>query len=155
MPKVEEKLHQMGFKLPTLPGPTASPVIRAYRTGNLVFLSGAGPRAADGKLVVGKLGKEITVEQGYDAARLCALSHLATLKEVIGDLDKVKHIVKVFGMVNAMPDFTRSSEVINGFSELLLQAFGERGRHARSAVGMVTLPGGMAVEVEMIVEVEG
>jgi len=151
--KVEGKLKEMGFSLPP-PPPQGGNYIPAYRTGNLVFLAGVVSRRADGSAVTGKLGRDLTVEQGYEAARLCALNSLANLKEAIGDLDRVVHFVKVLGMVNSEPDFDSPPAVINGFSDLLVDAFGERGRHARSAVGMATLPRGVAVEVEAIVEVE-
>ncbi len=154
MSQIEDKLRQMGYELPTPPAPLAN-YIPGYRAGNLVFLSGVGPRGSDGSTVTGKLGQDLTVEQGYEAARNCALNLLANLKSIIGDLDKVKHMVKVLGMVNGAPDFTRQPEVINGCSDLLLEAFGERGRHGRAAVGMSSLPRGIPVEIEMIVEVEG
>lgn len=154
MSQAEEKLKKMGLALPAPPQPLAN-YIPGYRTGNLVFLAGVGPRNADGSMIAGKVGKDLTVEQGYAAARLCALNLLANLKSVIGDLDKVTHVVKVLGMVNAAPDFGQHPEVVNGCSDLLLAVLGEKGRHARSAVGMGSLPRGIAVEVEMIVEVVG
>ena len=153
MPQVEEKLKELGYTLPT-PGSPAGTYISAYRTGNLVFLAGVGPRKEDGSLVIGKLGRELTVEQGYEAERLCALNGLANLKAIIGDLDKVVHFVKVLGMINVDPEFGDTPAVMNGYSDLVVAVFGERGYHARSAVGMGTLPRGMAVEVEAIVEVE-
>ncbi len=153
MSQVEDKLREMGLELTEGPPPMAN-YIPGYRTGNLVFLSGVGPRDADGNTLKGKLGQEVTVEEGYQAARLCALNLLANLKGIIGDLDKVKHVVKLLAMVNAAPDFGEQPAVINGCSDLLVEALGEKGRHARSAVGMGSLPGGMAVEIEMIVEVE-
>ena len=153
MSKVEEKLKEMGYALPAPPSP-AGTYISAYRTGNLVFLAGVGPRGEDGSLMLGKVGRDLTVEQGYEAARLCALNSLASLKAVIGDLDKVVHFVKVLGMINVDPEFGETPAVMNGYSDLVVAAFGERGYHARSAVGMGTLPRGMAVEVEAIVEVE-
>ena len=153
MSQVEEKLKQMGHTL-SAPRTPAGNYIPGYRAGNLVFLSGVGPRAADGFSITGKLGQDLTVEQGYQAARQCALNLLSNLRSVIGDLDAVKHIVKVLGMVNGAPDFVRQPEVINGCSDLLVEAFGERGRHARAAVGMGSLPGGIPVEIEMIVEIE-
>lgn len=137
-----------------MPPASAGNYVPFYRTGNLVFLSGVGPRQADGSMVRGKVGSDLTVEEAYQAAQLCALTSLANLKAAIGDLDKVSHFVKVLGMVNAEPDFTEPPAVINGYSDLIVEAFGEKGRHARSAVGMVALPGNMAVEVEAIVEVE-
>ncbi len=154
MPQVEDKLKEMGYELPTPPAPLAN-YIPGYRTGNLVFLSGVGPRSTDGSMTTGKLGGEITVEQGYAAARTCALNLLANLKSIIGDLDGVVHIVKLLGMVNSAPEFGQQPQVINGCSDLLVEAFGERGRHARSAVGMSSLPNGIPVEIEMIVEVSG
>ena len=154
MGKVEEKLKEMGYTLPP-PLPSVGNYIAGYRVGNVVFLSGVAPSREDGSVVKGKVGRELSVEQGYEAARYCALNILANLKSVIGDLDKVTHFVKVLGMVNSEPEFGETPAVINGFSDLLMEAFGERGRHARSAVGMATLPFGIAVEVEAIVEVEG
>lgn len=154
MPQVEEKLKEMGHELPSPPAPMAN-YIPGYRTGNLVFLSGVGPRNTDGSMTAGKLGREFTVEQGYAAARSCALNLLANLKSIIGDLDGVVHIVKILGMVNSAPEFGQQPQVINGCSDLLVEAFGERGRHARSAVGMSALPNGIPVEIEMIVEVSG
>ena len=153
MSQVEDKLREMGLELTEGPPPMAN-YIPGYRTGNLVFLSGVGPRDAEGNTLKGKLGQEVTVEEGYQAARLCALNLLANLKGIIGDLDKVKHVVKLLAMVNAVPDFTQQPAVINGCSDLLVEVLGDKGRHARSAVGMGSLPGGMAVEIEMIVEVE-
>ena len=154
MSQVEDKLKEMGHELPSPPLPLAN-YIPGYRTGNLVFLSGVGPRSADGSMMTGKLGREFTVEEGYAAASTCALNLLANLKTIIGDLDGVTHIVKLLGMVNCEPEFGQQPQVINGCSDLLVEAFGERGRHARSAVGMNALPNGIPVEVEMIVEVSG
>jgi len=150
--KVEDKLKEIGLALPTPPSPGGN-YIPAVRTGNLVFLSGVTPRRPDGTAFAGKLGKDLTVEEGYDAARICGLNLLANLKQEIGDLDNVTHIVKLLGMVNAEPDFTQPPAVVNGCSDLLVEVFGDVGRHARSAVGLATLPGGVAVEIEMIVEV--
>ena len=153
MSNVEKKLKEMGYSLPPPPPPVAN-YIPAYRTGSLVFLAGVVSRRAGGSYITGKVGRDLTVEEGYEAARLCALNCLANLKTAIGDLDSVVHFVKVLGMVNSDPDFDSPPAVINGFSDLMVDAFGDRGRHARSAVGMSTLPGGVAVEVEAIVEVE-
>ncbi|MEE9168563.1 MAG: RidA family protein [bacterium] len=150
---VEAKLQEMGVQLPE-PSPPAANYVNAVRTGNLVFLAGKGPRKADGTYVTGKVGADLTVDEGYEAARLVAINQLAALKAEIGDLDKVKRIVKVLGMVNADPTFTNQPEVINGFSDFMVEVFGERGKHARAAVGMVSLPRNIAVEIEMIVEVE-
>ena len=154
MSRVEERLREKGYTLPETPLPGGT-YIPARRSGNLVFLSGVVPRRNDGSLVVGKLGRDLTPEEGYQAARMCGLGLLANLKEAIGDLDKVTHVVKMLSMVNSDPEFTEIPAVINGCSDLLVEAFGDRGRHARSAVGVATLPWGMAVEVEVIVEVEG
>ena len=153
MGQVESKLAAMGLELPTPPPPVAN-YVRAVRTGNLVFVSGHGP-SRDGKLVYqGKLGADLDVETGYQAARLVMLNCLSSLKEAIGDLDRVTRIVKLLGMVNSAPDFGQQPEVINGASDLLTELYGERGRHARSAVGMAALPRGIAVEIEMVVEVD-
>jgi enamine deaminase RidA (YjgF/YER057c/UK114 family) len=149
---VEEKLNSMGYTLPEPPPPAGS-YVPYVRTGNLVYLAGVGPRDADGNTTKGKVGSDLTVEEGYAAARLCALNSLANLKAGLGDLDKVTRVVKVLGMVNGAPDFTAHPAVINGYSDLMVELFGENGRHARSAVGMGGLPGGMAVEVEVIFEV--
>jgi enamine deaminase RidA (YjgF/YER057c/UK114 family) len=152
MSKVEDKLKQMGITLPPPPPPGGN-YIPATRTGNLIFLAGVTSKKPDGSRFDGKLGKDLNVEQGYQAAKSCGLALLANLKKEIGDLDKVKRIVKVLGMVNSAPDFTQPPAVINGCSDLLVELYGDRGRHARSAVGLATLPGGSAVEIEMILEV--
>jgi len=152
MGQVESKLAEMGLELPAPPAPVAN-YVRAVRTGNLVFVSGHGP-SRDGQLVYrGKLGADLDVATGYEAARLVMLNCLTSLKEEIGELDRVTRIVKLLGMVNCAPDFGEQPEVINGASDLLTELFGERGRHARSAVGMAALPRGIAVEIEMVVEV--
>jgi enamine deaminase RidA (YjgF/YER057c/UK114 family) len=152
-PDVERKLEELGIVLPPVPPPVAN-YLRARRTGNLVFLSGHGPLQPDGAYVIGKVGGDLTIEEGYAAARLTAIALLASLRAEIGDLDRVKQVVRVFGMVNAPPEFTQQPEVINGCSDLLVEIVGERGRHARAAVGMASLPRGIAVEIEMVVEVE-
>jgi enamine deaminase RidA (YjgF/YER057c/UK114 family) len=151
--EVEQRLKAKGLELSQKPSPIAN-YVSSVRVGNLVFLSGHGP-TRDGQLVFrGKLGVDMDVETGYQAAQQVALNLLSTLKNEIGDLDRVKRIVKLLGMVNCAPDFGQQPEVINGASDLLTEAFGDRGRHARSAVGMQALPRGIAVEIEMIVEVE-
>ena len=124
------------------------------QTGNLLFLSGCGPQRADGSYVLGKLGADLDVAAGYAAARVAGLAMLARLRQVTGSLDRVARIVKALGMVNAAPDFTEQPKVINGFSDLMVEVFGEIGRGARAAVGMATLSGGMAVEIEMVVELK-
>jgi enamine deaminase RidA (YjgF/YER057c/UK114 family) len=150
---VDKKLKDLNIELFAPPKPLAN-YVRAVRTGNLVYLAGHGPTKADGSNITGKLGKDMTVEQGYEAARQTGIALLSSLKGEIGDLNKVKRIVKVLGMVNCTPEFTDQPKVINGFSDLMVAVFGEKGKHARSAVGMISLPNGIAVEVEMIVEVE-
>ncbi len=149
----EEKLKTLGIILPDVMAPVAS-YVNVVRTGNLLYLSGKGPVQADGKYITGKLGKDMSIEEGYQAARLTAIMQIAVLKKELGDLSKVKRIVKVLGMVNCTEDFADQPKVINGYSELMLAVFGEKGRHARSAVGMYALPFHLPVEVEMIVEVE-
>ena len=149
----EARLAEMGIELPQPPPPVAN-YVRAVRTGNLVFLAGHGPLRPEGGYVTGKLGRDLDVEQGYDAARLTAIALLASLKAEIGSLDRVRRVVRVEGMVNATPDFTDQSKVINGCSDFLVEVFGERGKHARAAVGMASLPIGLAVEIHMVVEVE-
>jgi enamine deaminase RidA (YjgF/YER057c/UK114 family) len=149
---IEEKLKQLGLELPSSAKPMAN-YVPAVRTGNLVFLSGHGPLEKD-RLVTGKVGSDLTVEQGYQAARLTAIGLLGSLKALIGDLERVRRIVKLLGMVNCDPTFMEQPQVVNGASDLLVEVFGDRGRHARSAVGMNALPVNIAVEIEMIVEVE-
>lgn len=149
----EERLHALGIELPEV-SPAIANYVGAVRTGNLVFLAGHLPRDAEGEWVTGKLGADMTVEEGYEAARLATISLLATLKAEIGSLDEVVRIVKVFGMVNATDDFTQHPQVVNGASDLLGEVFGDKGRHARAAAGFSSLPLNAAVEVEMIVEVK-
>ncbi len=149
----EDKLKEIGIELPE-PSKSIANYVGATRAGNVIFLSGHLPRQLDGSLVAGKLGDGLSVEEGYVAARLCAIALLATLKAEIGDLSKVKKVLKVFGMVNAADSFKSHSQVINGCSDLLADVFGDRGRHARAASGFSSLPLGAAVEIEMIVEVE-
>jgi enamine deaminase RidA (YjgF/YER057c/UK114 family) len=149
----EARLKALGITLPAPPKPVAN-YVNGVRTGNLIFLAGKGPKRADGTEIIGKLGAGVSIEQGYEAARLTAINQLAVLKAMLGDLKKVKRIVKVLGMVNSDPAFVEQPKVINGFSDLMVEVFGERGRHARAAVGMASLPRGQAVEIELIVEVE-
>jgi enamine deaminase RidA (YjgF/YER057c/UK114 family) len=149
----EEKLLQMGIALPVAPNPAAN-YVNAVRTGNLLFLAGKGPGTPDGKYITGKVGVDLTVEQGYEAAKYVAINQIAVLKHELGDLSKVKRIVKVLGMINSGPAFTDHSKVMNGYSDMMVAVFGEAGKHARSSVGMCSLPFNIAVEVEMIVEVE-
>lgn len=149
----EARLKELGITLPEPPQPVAN-YVNGVRTGNLIFLAGKGPRSADGSEITGKLGADVTIEQGYEGARLTAINQIAVLKDMLGDLRKVKRVVKVLGMVNSDPSFVEQPKVINGFSDLIVAVFGERGKHARAAVGMASLPRGQAVEIEMIVEVE-
>jgi enamine deaminase RidA (YjgF/YER057c/UK114 family) len=150
--QAEDKLKEMGLTVPEPPPPGGN-YIPARRTGNVVFLSGVTPSRPDGTPFKGKLGRDLTVEEGYAAAQNCALKLLANLKKEIGDLDNVTKVIKLLGMVNSDPDFTQPPAVVNGCSDLLVNVYGDAGRHARSAVGLATLPGGVAVEVEMIAEV--
>ncbi len=149
----EEKLLAIGIAIPEITAPVAS-YVHVVRSGNLLFLSGKGPLKADGEYIRGKLGSELSIEQGYEAAKLTAVNQLAVLKATLGDLSHVKRIVKVLGFVNSESNFADQPKVINGFSELMIEVFGEKGKHARSAIGVNALPFNMAVEVEMIVEVE-
>lgn len=149
----EENLVKLGIQLPKAQSPVAA-YVNVVRTGNLLYLSGKGPSRADGSLVTGKLGRDLGIDSGYYAARLAAIAHLAVLKAELGNLSKVKRIVKVLGMVNCTDTFSEQPKVINGYSELMLSVFGEKGRHARSAVGVNALPFNIPVEVELIVEVE-
>ncbi|HEY7494363.1 MAG TPA: RidA family protein [Candidatus Tectomicrobia bacterium] len=151
--RIEAKLAQMGLTL-LEPGPAAGNYIGAVQVGNLLFVSGHGPRRQGGAYMTGKVGRELTTEQAYEAARVVMLNCLATVQRELGDLDRVKRIVKLLGMVNCTEDFTEHPRVINGASDLLIELYGEAGRHARSAVGMQQLPMNIPVEIEMIVEVE-
>jgi len=150
---IEAKLKKMGIELPVLGEPVAN-YVHAVTSNNWVFLAGKGPKKDDGKNIVGKLGKDLTVEEGYEAAKWAGINLLAALKGEIGDLNRVTRIIKVKGMVNAVPEFTDHSKVINGFSDLMVEVFGDKGKHARAAVGMSSLPGNMAVEIEVVVEIE-
>ena len=149
----EARLAELGIELPPAPEPVAN-YVNGVRTGNLIFLAGKGPKRADGSEIRGKVDTDVSIEEGYEAARITAINQLSVLKEMLGDLRKVKRVVKVLGMVNSDPDFVQQPAVINGFSDLIVEVFGERGRHARAAVGMASLPRGQSVEIEMIVEVE-
>ncbi|MFI5251005.1 MAG: RidA family protein [Bacteroidota bacterium] len=149
----EQNLEKLGIILPDASQPIAT-YVNCVRVGNLLFMSGKGPLKPDDTYIKGKLGKDLSIEQGYEAARLAALCHLAVLKSELGNLKRVKKIVKVFGMVNCTDDFTEQPKVINGYSDLMVAVFEDKGRHARSAVGINALPMNIAVEVEVIVEVE-
>ncbi len=149
---VESKIDDLGIVLKE-PSPPAGNYVNAVRTGSLIYMAGKGPNLPEGGYVTGKVGDNLTVEEGYEAAKLVAYAQLAALKAEIGDLNKVVRIVKVLGMVNCASDFGNQPEVINGFSDTMVEVFGERGKHARAAVGMASLPRNIAVEIEMIVEV--
>ena len=149
----ETKLKEKGIVLIPPSSPVAN-YVNAVRTGNLLYLAGKGPLKADNTYVTGKVGKDLTIEQGYEAARITAINHLAVLKNELGSLNKIKRIVKVLGMVNCTEDFKDQPKVINGYSDLMVEIFGDKGKHARSAVGVYSLPFNMAVEIEVIVEIE-
>jgi enamine deaminase RidA (YjgF/YER057c/UK114 family) len=152
--EVEKKIEAMGLKLPPTPVPRSNHV-DAVRVGNLLFVGGHSARRPDGTIAYeGKVDREVTVEQAYESARDAALKCLSTIKHNIGDLDKVKQIVKLLCMVNTVPEFSEPARVANGASDLLVNLYGDRGHHARSAVGMATLPFQAPAEIEMIVEVE-
>jgi len=150
---VEERIKTFGINLIKPSAPIAN-YVKYVQSGNLVFLSGHGPDKPGGGYVTGKLGTELVVDEGQAAARLTGISLLSTLKMAIGDLNRVKRIVKVLGLVNSSPDFTQQPLVMNGFSNLMVEVFGDKGRHARSAVGVNALPNNFAVEIEMIVELK-
>jgi len=148
----EQKLKDLKIEL-LKPAASIGNYVKAVRVGNLIFLSGHGPLKTDGSYMTGKVGKDVTPEQAFIAARQTGVSMLSTLKTELGDLNKVKRIVKVLGMVNCTDEFTEQPKVINGFSNLMVDVFGDKGRHARSAVGVSSLPMNMMVEVEMVIEV--
>ena len=149
----EAKLIELGIELTPPSAPVAN-YVNAVRTGNLIFLSGKGPKKSDGENITGKVGADLSIEQGYEAARVVGINQLSVLKAELGNLNKVKRIVKVLGMVNCPAEFTDQPKVVNGYSDLMVEVFGNRGKHARAAVGMGSLPGNIAIEVEMVVEVE-
>lgn len=154
MSKPEEQVAKLHLVFPNIPKPVAV-YKSAVRVGNLVYVSGHGPLKLDGTYIVGCVGKDLTLDQGKEAARQTCLAILATLKNFLGSLDKVKRLVKSFGMVNCAADFKDQPKVINGYSELMKEVFGDdAGVGARSAVGHNALPNGMAVEIEAIFEVE-
>ena len=149
----EARLKELGLVLPALAKPVANYL--PYRlAGSLLFLSGQGPRDEDGRALTGKLGADIGIDEGYRRARLVGLGLLAAMRDALGSLDRVDFVVKLLGMVNAVPDFNNSPKVINGCSDLFVDVFGDAGRHARSAVGNVMLPNQISVEIEGIVAVK-
>ncbi len=151
--KIEERLKELGIELPEATTPMGS-YVNAVRTGNLLYMAGKGPGLPGKPLPVGKVGRDFSLEQANRLARDTGLSILGALKAELGDLDRVKRIVKVLGMVNATSEYGSHPEVINGCSDLFVEVFGDKGRHARSAVGMGSLPRGIPVEIEVIVELE-
>jgi enamine deaminase RidA (YjgF/YER057c/UK114 family) len=148
--KIEQRLEELGITLPAPAQPVAT-YVRYVQTGDLLYISGTGPTSGQ---PAGKLGADLDIEAGYQIARNVGISIIATMKDALGDLDRVKRVVKLLGMVNCTPDFPDQPKVINGCSDLMVEVFGEAGRHARSAVGFVALPNQIAVEIEVIVEVE-
>ena len=151
---IEHKLKSLGLELPPAPAPAANYVPYVLE-GKQLFVAGQVPLGADGKLAhLGKVGKDVDEQQGYQSARLCALNALAQINAALGSLDKVKRIISIRGFVNCTDDFTNQPEVINGASDLLVEIFGDKGRHARAAVGANALPRGVTTEVEMLVAVE-
>ena len=149
----EARLKEKGIELPKVTAPVAN-YVNAVRTGNLLFLAGKGPTGPDGAWLTGKVGRDVTVEEAYQHARLTGLNLIAVMKAELGSLDRVQRIVKVLGMVNGVPEFADQPKVINGCSDLFVEVFGDRGKHARSAVGMGSLPNNITVEIECIVEVD-
>ena len=144
---IDSRLKELGIELPAVPAPAGN-YVHAVRTGNLLFLAGKGPSNS-----TGKVGADVSIEEAYDAARDTGLTLIAVMQSELGSLDKVTRIVKVLGMVNAVPEFKEQPKVINGCSDLFVEVFGDKGRHARSAVGMGSLPNQISVEIECIVEV--
>lgn len=152
IPGPEARLAALGIRLPDLDLQQSS-IVPAVEVGNLLFVSGHGPRGEDGQFITGKVGAELTADQGHAAARAAAMTLLAAVRGQLGSLDRIVRVVKALGMVNAAPDFTQQPRVINGFSDALIEIFGDRGRGARSAVGVNSLPNNWAVEVEVIFEI--
>ena len=149
--KAEQKLAELGLTLPDVPKPVAN-YVPFKRDGHVIYLSGQGPRGADGTLLTGKVGRDVTAAQAHEHAKLVGLGLLAAAKRAVGDLDKIE-VLKVLGMVNATPEFGDQPQVINGCSDLFVAVLGDRGTHARSAVGMGSLPGGITVEIEAVIRV--
>ncbi len=149
----EQRLKNLGLELPEVPSPIAN-FVMWRQTGSLLYLSGQGPRKPDGSVVVGRLGLNHSVEDGYRDARQIGLQMLATIRQAVGSLDRIEAVIKLLGMVNAEPNFGDHPKVINGCSDLLVEVLGEAGKHARSAVGMGSLPGGMTVEIEAIIQIK-
>ena len=151
MPVVESRLIELGYALPPPPEPIGN-YLSASTSGNIMWMAGVGARRADGSRISGKLGQDLTVAEGYEAAKWCALNLLSRMKMELGDLDRVTGILKVFGMVNSSPDFEEQAKVIDGASDLFVELFGEAGRHSRSAPGMAVLPRNTAVIIDCVIE---
>lgn len=150
---IESKLDSLGIELST-PSPPVANYVNVVQTGSLLFLAGKGPKDASGNNIVGRLGDDMDIDAGYAAARKIGIAQLSVLKTYLGDLNRVKKIVKVLGMVKCTNEFTQQPQVVNGFSDLMVEVFGENGKHARAAVGTNALPGGICAEIEMIVEIQ-
>ncbi len=149
---IEERLAQLGIVLPAVPVPVAN-YVPAVQVNDLLYLSGQGPRIGAGEFAHGKVGADVTADEAYQHARVVGIQLLAAAKDALGDLGRVKRVVKLLGMVNAAPDFKQHPQVINGCSDLFVEVFGDLGRHARSAVGMGSLPNNITVEIEAIFQV--
>jgi len=154
MAEIEAKLNELNCELPPPPDPVGN-YLPITRSGNVMWLAGVGSRMATGERIAGKLGADLTVDQGYEAARWAALNLLARMKAELGDLDRVTRILKVVGMVNSDPSFTEQAAVVDGASDLFVALYGDRGRHSRSAPGMAALPGNTAVICDCVIEVDG
>src|SRR5262245_12149258 len=149
----ERRLRDLGIDL-LPPRPASANFVRAKQVGNVLYVSGHGPSRPDGGRVTGKVGRELTLDEGYEAARLVGLAVLSTVRNALGSLNRVRQIVKAFGMVNSAPGFDQQADVLDGFSDLMVEVFGEAGRHSRTAIGVTELPRGICVDVEVIIEVE-
>lgn len=152
--QIEKRLEELGITLPAAATPVAN-YVTTVQTGNLVFTSGHGPGTGEGKIYKSQLGTDAEIEDGYQSARQVGINLIGTLKQALGDLDRIQRIVKVVGFVNSASTFTDQPAVVNGASDLFVEVFGDKGKHTRSAVGMSQLPGGIPVEVEMVVEIDG
>ncbi len=151
--QIEKRLEELGLTLPPASTPIAN-YVSSVQSGNLLFLSGHSPGEGEGKIFKGRLGENLSIEDGYASAKQVTLSLLSTLKKTLGDLDRVNRVIKLTGFVNSAPGFYNQPKVVNGASDLLVEVFGDKGRHARSAVGIAALPGGIPVEIELIVEIK-
>jgi enamine deaminase RidA (YjgF/YER057c/UK114 family) len=150
--ETEKRLRELGIVLPKVPAPVGT-YVPYVALGNLLFLCGQGPLQPDGTNALGKVGREVTLDEAYRRARITGIVMISVMRDALGDLDRVIRVGKVLGMVNAVPEFGDHPAVINGCSDLFVEVFGERGRHARSSVGMSSLPGNMTVEIEAVVEI--